>query len=311
MAIRLSRLLTITTTTTATTAATVAAMLFAPAIVAAQNTAPDTASRTLPNRCVVAATPIGTVSDSAKNAAREIAGRAQTAAIVGDNAAAAALYEQAAKLDPSDATIAYALGRGYEASGDPRAMGEYCRFLALSPAATQAPDVRQRIAELSLALPPDTTIVRVPVAAVQSMPAPGAALAAGLVIPGMGQFMTHKPVAGFLVMAAAGAAIWYGLQTQDVSTQITKTGTDPFGNPYQYQTTETTSERQHLGVGLGAAGALGVMAAIEAFVHARSAQNQKQQASATVSPAKSYATISAFPILGFAQRSVGVGFAIH
>ncbi|MEO7041896.1 MAG: hypothetical protein ABI035_06530 [Gemmatimonadaceae bacterium] len=289
----------------------VAATLATPSIVAAQNTSPDTPSRALPSRCVVAAAAIGQVSDSAKNAAREIAGRAQTASIVGDNAAASALYEEAAKLDPSDATIAYALGRGYEASGDSRAMSQYCRFLSLSPGATEAPDVRQRIAELALALPPDTTIVRVPVAAVQSMPAPGAAFAAGLVIPGMGQFMTHKPAAGFLVMAAAGVGIWYGLQSQDVSTVVTKTGTDPFGTPYQYQTTEVTSERPHLAVGLGAAGALGVMAAFAAFVHAQSAQNQNPQASAAAIPTKSSPTISAFPVFGFAQRSVGVGFAIR
>ena len=289
----------------------VAATLATPSIVAAQNTSPDTPSRALPGRCIAAATPIGSTSDSAKTAAREIAGRAQTASIVGDNAAASALYEQAEKLDPSDPTIAYALGRGYEASGDPRAMKEYCRFLALSPAATEAPDVRQRIAELSLALPPDTTIVRVPVAAVQTMPAPGAALAAGLVIPGMGQLMTHKPVAGVLVMAAAGAGVWYGLQTQEVSTQVTKTAVDPFGTPYQYQVTETKSERQHLAVGLGAAGALGLISAIEAFVHAHSAPSQNQQADAAAIPAKSSPTISAFPVLGFAQRSVGVGFAIR
>ena len=300
MAMRLSVLLVVTAT------------IAVPAIVAAQTTAQDTLpTRALPSRCVAAATPIGPVSDSAKNAAREIAGRAQTASIVGDNAAASTLYEQAAKLDPSDPTIAYALGRGYEASGDSRAMSQYCRFLSLSPGATEAPDVRQRIAELALALPPDTTIVRVPVAAVQSMPAPGAALAAGIVIPGMGQFMTHRPAAGFLIMAAAGAGIWYGLQTQDVSTQVTKTGTDPFGNPYQYQATETTSERQHLAVGLGAAGALGVMAAIEAFTHAHSAQTQNQQANAAAIPTKSSATISAFPVLGFAKRSVGLGFAIR
>ncbi|HEY5087563.1 MAG TPA: hypothetical protein VII66_09425 [Gemmatimonadaceae bacterium] len=300
MAIRLSVLL------------VVSATIAAPALVAAQSTAADTVpTRALPGRCVNTAAPVGPVSESAKTAAREIAGRAQTASIVGDNAAASALYEQAAKLDPSDATIAYALGRGYEAAGDPRAMSEYCRFLALTPSAPEAPDVKQRIAELALALPPDTTVVRIPVASAQRMPAPGAAFAAGLVIPGMGQFMTHQPVGGFLVMAAAGAGIWYGLQTQNVTKSVTRTGTDPFGNPYQYQTTEATSERQHLAVGLGAAGALGIMAAIQAMAHAHSGQGPAQQASAAAIPAKPSATISAFPILGFAQRSVGLGFAIR
>lgn len=300
MAMRLSVLLAITAT------------IATPTVVAAQNTAPDTLPvRTLPGRCINAATSFGPVSDAAKSTAREIAGRAQAASIVGDNAAASALYEQAAKLDPSDATIAYALGRGYEAAGDKRAMGEYCRFLALTPSAPEATDVRQRIAELALSLPPDTTVVRIPVSTAPSMPAPGGAFAAGLIIPGMGQFMTHQPVGGFFVMAAAGAGIWYGLQTQNVSKQVTRTGTDPFGNPYQYQTTETTAERQHIGVGLGVAGAIGVIAAIQAMVHAHTGQAPAQQASAAAIQPKSSATISAFPILGVAQRSVGLGFAIR
>lgn len=299
MAMRLSVLLLVT--------ATVAAPRLS-----AQNTTPDTLPvRALPSRCVNAAGPLAPVSDAAKNTAREIAGRAQAASIVGDNAAASALYQQAAKLDPSDATIAYALGRGYEAAADPRAMAEYCRFLALAPSAPEASDVRQRIAELALALPPDTTVVRIPVSPVAHMPAPGAALAAGLIIPGMGQFMTHQPAGGLFVMAAAAGGIWYGLQTQNVSTQVTRTGTDPFGNPYQYQTTETKAERQHLGVGVGAAGAVGLIAAIEAFAHARAGQSHDQQANATTIPPNSSLTLSAFPILGIGQRSVGVGFAIR
>ncbi len=289
----------------------VAGSFLSPSFLAAQRTATDTLPvSALPGRCVNAAVPRAPVSDSAKTAAREIAGRAQAASIVGDNAAASTLYQPAARLDPTDATIAYALGRGYEAAADPRAMAQYCRFLALTPSAPEAADVRQRIAQLALALPPDTTIVRIPVAAAQHMPAPGAALAVGLIIPGMGQFMTHQPVGGFFVMAAAGAGIWYGLQTQNVSTQVTRTGTDPFGNPYQYQTTETKAQRQHLGVGIGAAGALGLIAAIEAFAHAQSGQTTSQQANA-IAPSKSSLTLSAFPIVGVAQRSVGLGFTLH
>ena len=271
-------------------------------------------SRSLPARCASAVTPLAPVSDSAKRAARDISGRAQAASIVGDNAAASALYQQAAALDPSDASIAYALGRGYEAAGDSRAMTAYCRFLALAPNAPEAVDVRQRIAELALALPPDTTVVRIPVSTAQSMPAPAGALLAGIVIPGMGQFMTHETAGGVLVMATAVAGIWYGLQTENTSSVVTQTGTDPFGNPYQYQTTVNTVTRPHAAVGFGLAGAVGLIGAIEAYVHAQSARErangQQSAASVTISGGSSY-VLSAYPIIGTGNRSVGLGFTFR
>lgn len=284
-----------------------------PGLVSAQTGARDTVpARTLPSRCVVSAVPLRPVSDSAKGAAREIAGRAQAASIVGDNAAAAALYQQAAKLNPTDPGIAYALGRGYEASGDARAMTEYCRFLALSPSTPEAADVRQRIAELALALPPDTTVLRIPVSTAPRMPAPAAALVTGLIIPGMGQFMTHQPVGGVLTMAAAAAGIWYGLQTKDVTSQVTNTGTDPFGNPYQYQTTETHSERPNVAIGIGAAGALGLIAAIQAYAHAHIGRDaEKNQQAAASASTDSNLKLSAFPVFAFGQRSIGLGFTLR
>ena len=223
----------------------------------------------LPARCASSTTKWPPVSAKDRAAAQEIAGRAQTSSIVGDNAAAMALYQKAAQLNPADASIAYALGREFEAARDARAMGEYCRFLALAPTAAEAADVRQRIAQLALALPPDTTVVRIPVAAPDRMPAPGAALGAGLIIPGMGQFTTHRPAAGLVVMLLTGAAAYYALQSQQVPAQVTQTGTDPFGNPYQYQTTVTRTEHPHAAIGISAAAVVTLTAAIEAFVHAR------------------------------------------
>jgi hypothetical protein len=290
----------------------------APAVARAQSTTPDTVpTRALPARCV-APKPMAPVSDSARSAARALADRAQAASIVGDNAAAAALYQQAAELDPADPGIAYALGRGYEAAGDTRAMTEYCRFLALSPNAPEAPDVRQRIAELALALPPDTTVVRVPVSLAPHMPAPAAALVTGLIIPGMGQFMTHQPIGGVLAMAAAGAGIWYGLQTKSGTKVITNTGTDPFGNPYTYPTTVKTTERPNVAIGIGAAGAVGLIAAIQAFVHARSGQsgqsgrNAASASQASLAPSsRDGLTLSTFPVVAPHHGGFGVGFTIR
>lgn len=290
----------------------IAVSAIAPVVVRAQTTAPDTApAKALPNRCVSAVVPIAQVSGSSRSAAREAAGRAQAASIVGDNAAATTLYQQAARLDPTDAGTAYALGRSYEASGDARAMTEYCRFLALTPTAVEAADVRQRIAQLALALPPDTTVLRIPVAAAPHMASPGAAFGAGLIIPGMGQFMTRRPAGGVLVMAAAGAAIWYGLQTQNVSSQVTRTGIDPFGNSYQYQATVTKTERSHIAVGIGAAAAVGLIAAIEASAHASANQDQARDQRAAGAATDSKLRLSAFPVLALERRSVGLGFTLH
>ena len=77
------------------------------------------------------------------------------AAIVGDHRQARDVFVDAARLSPGDERIAYQLGRAYEELGErPNAVREYCRFLALAPQATEAPDVRARIATLAAAAGP-------------------------------------------------------------------------------------------------------------------------------------------------------------
>ena len=224
----------------------------------------------LPNRCPTTSVIPPIVTPQSRRDAQQLAGKAQAASIQGDNVAATDLYSRAALLDPTDAGIAYSLGREYEATRDSRALSEYCRFLALAPASPEATNVRQRIAELALALPPDTSIVAVPVAQPDLMPSAGAALIYGLLVPGMGQFATHAPVAGVLVLAASAGAAYWGLQSQTVTTQVTRTAIDPLGHPYQYQTTGTVSSRPNLAVGVGGAAALSVIAAFQAYSRAGS-----------------------------------------
>lgn len=288
----------------ATTLLAIAMAVAAPATAHAQVTSSGAPKSSLPSRCVSIVGPLTPVSDSAKSAAQTIAGRAQAASIVGDNAAATALYQQAAEINPTDASIAYALGREYEATHDQRAMREYCRFLAINPDAAEAGDVRQRIAELALALPPDTTVVRIPVAApVAHMPAPAGVFLGGLIIPGLGQMTTHRPVAGVLVLAVSGGALAYGLQSQNKAVQVTHTATDPLGHSYTYQTTETRSERPNAAVGIGAAAGIAFIAAIEAASHAHAARKAASRESAR--------GISAAPMLAVGARSVGFGLSIH
>ena len=276
---------------------------------AARDTLP-TAS--LPARCttVLARSPAtaAPASDNDRAAARELAIRAQAASIQGDNAGAIALYQRATLLNPADAGVAYALGREYEVAHDAHAMTAYCHFLTLAPGGADAADVRQRVAALALALPPDTTVVRVAAAAsAVQLPSPGAALAQGLIIPGLGQFTTRRPAGGLLVMAATAAAAWYAAQSETVSSTVIRSATDPFGNAYQYPTTVSRTQHPHLVVGATAAAAVMVTSAIEAFTHARAQRSRAQLATASTTSRPSPVST----MVEFTGRALGIGLAIR
>lgn len=78
--------------------------------------------------------------------ARRLAAAGQEAALIGDQAAARDAFARAAVLNPGDERIAYDLGRAHEELADSaKAIGEFCRYLALSPAGREATDVRDRL----------------------------------------------------------------------------------------------------------------------------------------------------------------------
>ncbi|MGQ0767253.1 MAG: tetratricopeptide repeat protein [Gemmatimonadota bacterium] len=75
---------------------------------------------------------------------------AEEAALQGEHAAAREAFAKAAQLDPTNARVAYYLGRELEALQEAGpAVREYCRYLALLPNAPDAPDVRGRIVRLT------------------------------------------------------------------------------------------------------------------------------------------------------------------
>lgn len=81
--------------------------------------------------------------------ARRLALAGQEAALIGDQTAARDAFARAATLNPGDERIAYDLGRAHEELADSaRAIGEYCRYLTLSPAGSEATDVRDRLLRL-------------------------------------------------------------------------------------------------------------------------------------------------------------------
>ena len=94
---------------------------------------------------------------------------------------------------------------------------------------------------------------------------PGQALASGLVVPGMGQMQTGRPVLGVLVLGAVAGATAFGLaQTTGYEH---KSYTDPFGRTYQ-DSLPTTS-RPNFAIAAAGAAALWIGAAIEASSYAR------------------------------------------
>jgi hypothetical protein len=197
-----------------------------------------------------------------RRAARELAERAQQAAILGDRAAAREQLRQAVALDARDPDLAYQLARANDAAGAAAdAANEYCRFLSLSPTAPEAAEARERVAILA---PPTRATVPAPVRL-----SPTRALSLGLVIPGAGQFYTGRPVAGAVAFGAAVAGIACATTQRTTFTTSQETATDPFGNPYTYTARHAVNSRPCMAPGLGIAAAVALAGAIEARNYAR------------------------------------------
>lgn len=82
--------------------------------------------------------------------ARRLIDEAQDAALEGDHRAARDAFARASVLSPGNARVAYYLGRELEALAEgANAVREYCRYLALSPSAPDADEVRGRVVRLT------------------------------------------------------------------------------------------------------------------------------------------------------------------
>ena len=81
--------------------------------------------------------------------ARRLIELGNEAALQGEHQAARDAFQRAAQLAPTNARLAYYLGRQHEELGDfTAAVREYCRYLALAPNAPDADEVRGRIVRL-------------------------------------------------------------------------------------------------------------------------------------------------------------------
>ncbi len=128
------------------------------------------------------------------------------------------------------------------------AMQDFEKYLELLPQATDRAVVRGAMARL-----PDGVY------------SPSSALSSGLLVPGLGQMTTGRPVRGIFTLALVGASIGWGLQVRHWESP--QQFTDPFGNPYI--DTIPRSARSNAATGLAIAGVIWVGSALEAMGHAR------------------------------------------
>lgn len=330
---------------------TLACAQLMPLVLAAQTAPPreplkrgqPPASSSMP--CPSAAERITAPTDEQRREARGLAQRALQAALLGDSATARDELRQAAALDPTDADLAYRLGRAHQAAGaSADAVSEYCHFLALAPSAPEAVEVRSRLSALAsvatepraaaiisefqrgveayesgrtadaevafttairgepqwaeayynravtslargarepavrdleefLRLKPEADDRAAIVARLASLRrvtfSPRTVLAAGLVLPGAGQYYTRRPVRGVITSLGVGTALIIALLQHTTTSAVEQTGTDPFGNEYTYTTTRRSRERPYAVPASVAAIAISVASAIDAFKYAQ------------------------------------------
>jgi tetratricopeptide (TPR) repeat protein len=178
----------------------------------------------------------------------------------GRSAAAGEAFAAARRLEPAWADPAYNLAAVHLAAGDEDAAHDALRaYLEANPAAADFNEVL----DLVLVLRP------VPVRPYD----PGLALAGGLVVPGLGHFLTARPRTGVLVLGSATAALTAALSIRRVSVLCLAPPVDGVCAPSQML--ERQTERPYLVAGVGAAAAIGVFGAIDAY---RGAQRRNEQA---------------------------------
>jgi len=156
---------------------------------------------------------------------------------------ASAIYNRAIVLE--------ALGRIRESLAD------YRRYLQLTPSdidpVVAAVTERVGMLEGSMSLP---------------TPSPGGALTLGVLFPGLGQYYTGRGIGGTLVLSAAAGAVATGMLVKEIQIRcLTSVGADGLCPPEQIVSEAT--RRPYLLPSLGAAAAVTIVGAVEAFVKAR------------------------------------------
>lgn len=202
-------------------------------------------------------------------------------------------FELAASEAPEWPTAAYNRGVALARLGrDQEAAASLTRYLALRPDAPDAIPVSQRIGQLQSL-------------SVRGVPSPGAALTLGVLVPGMGQFYSGRPLGGLTVLSIAGGAVAAGLLIKEVNVRCLTTG-EPGETCPPSQVVSRTTERPYLMPGIGVAVAVGIAGAVEAFFDARERRGRARALPAT-STQDAGATIAVRPDLSAHGGRVRLG----
>jgi tetratricopeptide (TPR) repeat protein len=149
--------------------------------------------------------------------------------------------------------VRFALDRRAEAADDLR------RYLEMNPASADFNRVLDVLGTLRGVVPTPYS--------------PGSALAAGLLVPGLGHFTTDRTGTGLAFLGAAAGAVAAGFTIQRVKVRCLAPPVDGVCLPDDILREET--ERPYLVPGIGAAVAIGIWGAIDAY---RGAQRRNERA---------------------------------
>lgn len=107
---------------------------------------------------------------------------------------------------------------------------------------------------------------------------PGQAALLGIIFPGLGEFYTGRKLRGALLMGAAAGAVAFGFMTESVEVQCLSVPVNNFCPPEEVVGERVT--RPYLAPSMGAAAALTVLGAIDAYFGARRANARAAAAAA-------------------------------
>jgi tetratricopeptide (TPR) repeat protein len=133
------------------------------------------------------------------------------------------------------------------------AVADFQAYLSMAPEGEDAIAVSQRIGQLQSGT---------------ALPSPGSTLALGIAIPGMGQFYSGRAKGGFAVLGLAGSALAAGFLIEKVETRCVGSVSGGGECPPDRVISEETT-KPYLTGSLIAAGVIGLVGAVEAFLHVR------------------------------------------
>ena len=152
--------------------------------------------------------------------------------------------------------------------------------------------------------PTDRTAINAAIARIQDrIFSETSALSSGLVVPGLGQMSTGRPLYGVGVLGAVAAVLMWGMAEKQGFEVATFQ--DPFGNPYIDSLPKTT--RPNLAIAALTAAALWGGSAYEAMTYARRSRARAESIIQIGIPRAS----DADAFLAFDRRSVGAGVTVR